>query len=402
MTAAGPLPTERLHYDDSLLSTFEAEVVAHGEFGGRPSLVLDRSAFYPESGGQLADRGKIAGIAVVDVQVDDAGVVHHLLDAEAPPLHARVAGEIDVERRRLHMALHTGQHILSRALLDVAGAETLSSRLGESVCTIDVGVAALEERDLARAEDLANSVVDADVAIRAFFPDPDTLGRLPLRRQPKVTDHVRVVQIGDFDFSPCGGTHCLHSAQVGLVHVSAVERYKGGTRVSFGAGRRARSELVARSALLGTIAQSLSCGPEFVSNAIDKLRRELSAARDALGVARASIAQRAADELLAAARAENRAQVVAQFEDATLELLRAVAQRITADKAAVALLAGSGGDAPVVVVRGEDSSFDCGAFLKRAMSACGGRGGGRPERAEGKLPSGVDWSALVRTQLESK
>jgi alanyl-tRNA synthetase len=400
---ASPPPTERLYYENSLLAEFEARVVAHCEIAGRPSVALDRSAFYPESGGQASDRGKLAGLDVIDVQVDEQGVVQHVLGGELPAVGSAVAGWIDLDRRRLHMALHTGQHILSRALLDVAGAETVSSRLGETACTIDVGIPALGERELAAAEALANSIVDSDVAVRAFFPDAEELEKLPLRRKPKVTDQVRVVQIGDFDFSPCGGTHCLHSAQVGLVHVTGVERYKGGTRVTFAAGRRARDQLVGESALLRSIAQSLSSGAEGVPAAIEKLRRELVGTRDALGQARALIAQREADELVSRARAEGRRFIVAQLEGATLELLRAIAERVLEEPQAVALLAGSAEDAaPVVVVRGSESSFDCGAFLKHAMSLCGGRGGGRPERAEGKLPAGVDWASHVRPLLEPR
>ena len=404
MTSPGSLPpTERLYYEDSLLAEFEARVAAHSELAGRSSIALDRSAFYPASGGQLADRGKLAGLDILDVQVDERGVVHHVLDGELPPVGSAVVGRIDLGRRRLHMALHTGQHILSRALLDVAGAETVSSRLGETACTIDVGVAALGERELASAEALANSIVESDVVVRAFFPDQAELESLPLRRKPKVTDRVRVVQIGDFDFTPCGGTHCLHSAQVGFVHVTGVERYKGGTRVTFGAGRRARDQLAHESALLRSIAQSLSSGPEGVSAAIEKLRRELSSAREALGQARAQIAEREAEELVKRARAEGRRFLVAQLAGATLELLRAIAQRLTEEPQAVALLAGSADEAaPVVVVRGSESDFDCGAFLKNAMSLCGGRGGGRPERAEGKLPAGVDWASHVRPLLEQQ
>src|SRR5262245_54193864 len=120
--------TERLYFADPLLLSFEARVVAHGS----ASIVLNRTAFYPESGGQMADRGRLAGAPVLDVQFDDHGVVHHRLDGPLPAVGASVTGEVDRDRRRVHMALHTGQHMLSRALEDVAGAATVSSRLGES------------------------------------------------------------------------------------------------------------------------------------------------------------------------------------------------------------------------------------------------------------------------------
>src|SRR5262249_3425100 len=159
-------------------------------------------------------------------------------------------GTIDRARRRVHMALHTGQHTLSRALVDVARADTVSSRLGETACTIDVDQAQVAERDLARAEDLVNSIIDADAPVRAFLPEPGELAALPLRRPPKVETDIRIVAVGEFDYSPCGGTHCLRTAQVGFVSVTGVERYKGKIRITFAAGRRARAELAGHASVL--------------------------------------------------------------------------------------------------------------------------------------------------------
>src|SRR5437879_871017 len=134
------MATARLYHADPFLLAFDDEIVELASFGGARSVVLGRTAFYPESGGQMGDRGTLAGRAVLDVQVDDAGVVHHLLEGELPPVGTRVSGAIERSRRRLHMALHSAQHMLSRALVDLAAAETVSSRLGETECTIDVDV----------------------------------------------------------------------------------------------------------------------------------------------------------------------------------------------------------------------------------------------------------------------
>ncbi|HVY46215.1 MAG TPA: alanyl-tRNA editing protein, partial [Minicystis sp.] len=307
-------PTTRLYFDDPLLLSFTARVTAHGTFGGAATVVLDRTAFYPEAGGQMADRGELGGLPIVDVQVDDAGVVHHRVDGALPPVGGEVAGSVDRARRRVHMALHTGQHMLSRALEDVARAATVSSRLGETACTIDVDVAALDERRVAEAEALVNAVVDDDVLVRAFFPDPAELASLPLRRTPKVTDNVRVVAIGDFDVSPCGGTHCLRTAQVGFVRVVGVERYKGKARVTFSAGRRARDAVVAEAAVLRGLGKQFTCGPDDVPLAVEKLRRELEGARHALGRARGKAADAIAEELSARARG-GEPLVVATLDD---------------------------------------------------------------------------------------
>ncbi|WNG57254.1 alanyl-tRNA editing protein [Archangium gephyra] len=397
-------PTERLYYSDPFLFRFTGRVLAHGTWNGAPSVVLDRSAFYPEAGGQMADRGVLGGRAIRDVQVDDAGVVHHVLElpegVSLPEAGTELAGEIDRLRRRTHMALHTGQHMLSRALVDVANAHTVSSRLGETLCTIDVDLDVLDERRVAEAEDLVNSIIDDDIVIRAFFPTPEELAALPLRRAPKVTDNIRVIQMGDFDVSPCGGTHCTRSAQVGLVRVLGVERYKGKGRVLFSAGRRARSELWEEAGTLRALGKSFSCGPLDVPASVDKLRRDLTESREALGAARAKLAESTAAELAAQAEQSPGKPVVAVLDGATPEYLRSVATRLTSRPEAVVLLAGRTPEGlSVLITRGSGSNFGCGAFLKRAAEAAGGRGGGRPEHAEGRLPPTTDWPAIVASLL---
>jgi len=203
-----------------------------------------------------------------------------------------------------------------------------------------------------------------------------------------------------FDVSPCGGTHCRSSAQVGLVRVTGVERYKGKIRITFVSGRRAREELAHHQDVLKGLSRELTCGPAEVPTAFEKLRRDLQETREALGLQRARLAEAAAEDLVRAARAAGETRLVAAFDDASVELLRQVAKRITAEPELVALLAARGPEGTqVLVARGASSPFDCGAFLRRLAQAAGGRGGGKPDRAEGRLPPGVDWPALVRQTL---
>src|SRR5262249_49114869 len=162
-------------HDDAYLRRFDAEVVALTTYKGTPAVVLDRTAFYPEAGGQLGDRGQLGGAQVIDTQELDDGAIAHLITGEPPAVGSQVTGELDWARRRQHMAQHTAQHLLSGALLDRAQAPTVSARLGESALTIDVARDRIPEREIATAEDLANDVIDDDVAIRAWFPGPDEL-----------------------------------------------------------------------------------------------------------------------------------------------------------------------------------------------------------------------------------
>ncbi len=313
--------TRRLYHEDAYLRRFEGEVLAVTAWQGRPAVVLDRTAFYPEAGGQLGDRGTLGGVPVIDTQETEAGIVH-VLDGAAPAVGARVAGELDWARRRQHMAQHTAQHLLSGALLDRAAAPTASARLGESALTIDAARDRIPDAELAAAEDLANDLIDDDLPIRAWFPPPDELARLTLRRDPKVDADIRVVAIGEFDLSPCGGTHCARTSQLGAIRIVGAERYKGMTRVTFTAARRGRAELFSRDQVLRGLATQFSCGPAEVPQAIDKLRRDADAAGAELTALRGRLAGTIARELLTGAAGATGPIVASLPGDA--ELLRGV------------------------------------------------------------------------------
>lgn len=407
------MPTEKLYWSDPFATTFEA-AARPGELEGRPSLVLDRTMFYPESGGQLADLGTLSiggrTLQVRDVQIDDAGVIHHLLDDAATKLDGpgAAAGAIDAARRRDHMAQHTAQHALSRALVEVARADTVSSRLGAASCTIDVE-GALSDAHVARAEDLVNAIVTDDVPVRQLFPTAEELARLPLRRAPKVYENVRVIEIEGFDFSPCGGTHCTRTGQIGLVRVVDVERYKGGWRVTFHAGRRALQDARRKEAVLAELARDFTCGVMDVGPAVGKLRAELKARLDALSTTRGELVELLAAQVLAAHPPDpsGTTRIVLSREHDDVPMLRTLAGRLAARPDVVAFCAApderggpDGPDVSIVVQRGASASLDCGAWLKKVAAAHGGRGGGRPERAEGRLPRGVSLAELAAQATE--
>lgn len=395
------MTTQRLDWEVPGTLEFDARVVGHASYGGKPTLVLDRSAFYPESGGQMGDRGTLGALAVTDVQIDDAGVVHHVVAGALPEIGSELHGVIDRARRRVHMSLHTAQHMLSRALADIASAETVSSRLGETDCTIDVDVESVEERRLSEAEDLVTSLIEDDLGVRVLWPTPEELPSLPLRRPPKVTGRIRIVDIGGFDFTPCGGTHCERTAQVGPVRVTGVERYKGKIRIHFTAGRRARAQAIEEAKILAALAKDFTCGAADVPAAIEKMRRELQSVRTTLGHVQTRLAESIAEALIAETVAAGRRHAIAVVDAGDREMLRAIAAKVATRDGMVALLATRTADGlAVACVRSASSAFDCGAFLKRAAAAAGGRGGGRPESAEGRLPAEADWPTTATKILE--
>lgn len=394
--------TTRLDFDDPLLFTFTARVLERGVRGNRRTLVMDTTAFYPESGGQMADHGVIGNVAVVDVQSDGYGIVHHIMapDGDLPKVGDEVSAVLDSCRRRFHMAQHTGQHLLSAALLEVARAKTVSSRLGEGASTIDVDRTELNVEELERAEALVNEIIENDVEVRTFFPTQEELASMALRRRSKVDTNVRVVAVGDVDLVACGGTHCTRTSQIGLVTILSAERYKGMTRVTFVAGRLARTLLSDHYRLLKRLAADFTCAAPDVPKAIDNLRSELTSTKESLNSVTSQLAKFTARELLAETTAP---LVVGSFDGADAAFLREVGTRIVAEPVRVALLAAPGPEGTTIfVARGEASDFDSGDFVRALTKAVGGRGGGRPAHAEGRLPPGIDWLALVAEQANTR
>ncbi|HEX5061368.1 MAG TPA: alanyl-tRNA editing protein [Kofleriaceae bacterium] len=385
--------TRRLYHDDAYLRRFDAEVVAHATYKDQPALVLDQTAFYPEAGGQLGDRGTLAGLAVSDTQELDDGRIAHVVGGDLPAIGARVNGELDWARRRQHMAQHTAQHLLSGTLLDRAQAPTASARLGETSLTIDAARDRIPDAELAAAEDLANDLIDDDLAIRAWFPSADELAAIKLRRDPKVTADIRIVAIGDFDFSPCGGTHCARTSQLGSIRITGSERYKGMTRVTFTAGRRARVELFTRDQVLRGLATQFSCGPAEVPAAIDKLRRDVDSSSTEITNLRSRLAT-----LLVDSFAGTGAVIAAIPGDG--ELMRSVAAKLVGAGRDALLSVADDTGTHVILMRAQGSALDCGALWKKLAAQLGGRGGGRADRAEGRVPTRVaDWAETIRPLL---
>lgn len=396
------MSTERLYFEDASRMRFESEVLAVRGL----DVVLRESAFYPEGGGQPSDGGTLslgsASARVVDVQVGEDGVVVHRLDA-LPATFAvgsALCGDVDPSRRREYSALHTAQHALSRALELEAAAPTVSARLSGSGATIDVGRAEIPEALLDRAASLARSVADDDLTVRAWFPSASELASLPLRRRPKVEDNVRVVAIGDFDFTPCGGTHTARSSALSPITIVSTERHKGLTRITFTAGPRGQRELaeVFHAAQRTSVGLKTTLGD--LDAAVQRLRAEIDLLRGERGTLRASIAASIAKELAADAIAEGGLIVFAR-QDLDASLVRDVTARVRDAAASVAglrFVIGLGAAEPsgrsIAIARVDGASGDAGKLLRAIASELGGKGGGRPEFAEGRVPATVELDAL--------
>jgi len=384
--------TERLYYDDAYLTEFSATVTDCVPDGGGFRLRLDRSAFYPTSGGQPHDTGMLGGVNVLDVLVGGDGDVWHITDA---PLAAGTAvhGKIDWPRRFDHMQQHAGDHMIASALWRLLGGVTIGLHVSGDVSTIDVampeGVTRISPEDIRRVELDVNERIQRDVPIRCWFPDPDELKALPLRKPPTVTEHVRVVAIGEDEMVACGGTHPATAGQLGLVKILNVAPARGKMRVSFVAGMRALRDYQAMydraheaAALLSTATDNLPAHVAAMQDALKEANLELNRLRRDAALRKLEAA------LETAPRTQDGAAVIARMLEGDANLLKDVASHLIKRSGVVALLGAKAGEdhAVFVFARSADVAIPMGKLLSDTAKPLGGKGGGRPDFAQGGGP----------------
>ena len=377
----GVLPvTDRLYYANAYLKSFEA--VVQEVKGG--AVRLDRSAFYPTSGGQPFDTGTLGGRRVTDVYIDDAGEVWHKVDGPLA-VGARVTGEIDWAR-----------------------GHTIGLHLGAEVSTIDVelpgGETRVPEGVIDEIEEQVNRDIQADLPIRCWFPSEDELKTLPLRKPPAVKDHIRVVLIGneaDGECCACGGTHPGSAGQIGVVRVLDARPSRGKMRVAFGCGMRAFKDVRLRSKMSDRAAALLSAPVEKLPEAVEGVLAREREARAALENERLAQAIRRADALYEAAASVNGFRVVADEScGLSAEALREMAARLTSHEKTIALLESAQADGSRLIVFARPEGE--GPHMGRLLSKAGGKGGGRPEFAQGGAPAGGAAARAMRLLTEAQ
>jgi len=380
--------TDRLYYTDSMLRRFTARIVDHRDSNRGPTVVLDRTAFYPTSGGQPHDTGTLSGIPVRDVWADDTDAVWHLL--ERLPAGEEVEGVIDWDRRFDHMQQHTGQHLLSAAFVRLREAATVSFHLGTDDSSVDLDVPQVSWDDAFRVEAEVNRVIweDRPVDVRVFREDE--LHHVPLRKPPQVRGSIRVVWIHDVDASACGGTHVPRTGVIGLLKIVRLERYKGGTRVGFLCGGRALAHYQRVLRGVQTVGNDLSVHVDQVPETVARLAADLKDTRRELETAWDALMAIEAERLWAAApETDGVRRVVAYRADCGPDQLAALAAHLAARPRTVALVAGPDAKGVRVLCKRSDDLADvnAGAILRQAVERLGGRGGGSATHAQGGAPA---------------
>lgn len=377
--------SERLYYTDAYLTAFDARVTAVEAHDGRPAVRLAQSCFYPTSGGQLHDTGTLGGMAVVDVVAADDGVLHVLDGAPAFGAGDVVHGAIDWARRYDHMQQHSGQHLLSQHFFRHFGWETVSVHFGAEESTLDLDTPDVSPAQLAEIEALANEMAYRSLPIRAYFVDESGLAAVPLRRPPKVTGAIRIVEIEAFDYSACGGTHVRITAEIAPIKLVRQERRRTQTRVTFLCGLRACRDYTRKHDLLLATAALFSNEPAAVPSLVQRLQEQSRAAERELGQLGEQLAGYEAADLLARGTVVNGVTLVAWLSSQhSPDALKAVAARLNEHPKTVALLGSVAGDkVTAIFCRSADVDLHMGTLLRDSLRAFGGGGGGRPDYAQG-------------------
>lgn len=378
--------TDRLYYHDSYLTEFRARIVDTSP--DRQRVYLDRTAFYPTSGGQPFDTGVLGGIPVIEV-ADEGDRIAHVLSAALS--EGEVEGHIDRARRLDHMQQHTGQHLLSAVLLDMFDAPTVSFHLGAEASTIDVDHS-LEDEDLRQAERRANEIVVENRPVTISFHD--SAEDLALRKPTEREGSLRIVTIADLDRSACGGTHVRATGEIGPILIRKLDRIRGNQRIEFLCGARAVARARADFEALSKIARAFSSPLDDTPALVEAQREKLLASDRARRKLSTELAQASGRALYgeAAAGADGVRRIIRRLDSLTDDT-RAEAQSFTSSGLAI-YVAFAENPPAILLAASAESGVRCGETLKRLLAAHGGRGGGNATVAQGSLPSKEALDAL--------
>ena len=393
--------TNRLYYTDPSCRRFDATVTRAFDHERRPAVTLDRTAFYPSSGGQPFDTGRLGGTDVVDT-IDDGDEIIHVL--ASPLAHgASVTGEIDWARRFDHMQQHTGQHILSGAIETLFENLTVGFHMGAEVSTIDLARDA-SSAEIERGVDESNRIVWEDRPVSIRFVSKSEAAALSLRKEPQREGTLRLIDISGFDLCACGGTHVDRTGAIGLIAVLGAERMRGGSRLTFVCGARALRALRAYRDAVAASVRVLSVLPNELPAAIERIQDESKELRKQAKGLQDKLAEREGARLAAAAPEIRGVRLVAEAIDGwDVTGLKSLAATATATARACVVLVTSAQPVSIVVACSPTVSIDANAVLQQLTHRFGGRGGGKPGLAQGGglAAPAQEVVAAARTLIES-
>ncbi len=370
--------THRLYYTEPYRRLFDATVSTVDQVDGAVQVTLDQTAFYPTSGGQPSDTGTLGGAAVTDVIDREDGAVVHVVTGPLRPGEV-VSGVIDWDRRFDHMQQHSGQHVLSAAFARLFAVRTESFHMGQLSSTIDLA-REVTAAEIARAEADANRVVWEDRPVTIRFAAAEEAVSMGMRKESGRTGTLRLIDVQDYDLSACGGTHVERTGAIGIIAIGGWEKFRGGSRVEFLCGDRALQRFRLWRDCLAAIQKHLSVAPVEMAASIERMQDESRGLQRTIRGFQEKLAGHEAKEMLA--KGSN--IIVEAIDGWDAQGLKAIAAAATAARAdAVVALFTTARPAQVVVARGAHATADATAILKQLAAKFGGKGGGKPDLAQG-------------------
>lgn len=378
------MKTRRLYHENSYLQEFDAQVVEIIEYPeNRFGVVLNQTAFYPESGGQPYDTGVLNDIPVIEVRQQQDTIIHIM---EQRLTDILVTGKINWTRRFDHMQQHSGEHILSGAFLELFGVFNIGFHLGDFFTTIDLAIDALTEQQIQQVEQRANEMVLANRPIHCSFIDKDQLADLKLRKElTKTYDTIRIVNMDGFDCCPCGGTHTAATGEIGLIKIRSWERIKTGVRIEFLCGFRALADYQQKNRIINSLSTELSVASEHILTAFNKQSERLRQLNKELADIRKIMTNHTAATLLSQAELTSGVRIIC-FSEQNSASQNQLASILTANPKTIALLGTTNAEtakSSLLFACSPDIELHMGAELKAVLQSVAGKGGGSAQHAQG-------------------
>lgn len=366
--------TEKLYYKDAYIKDFSAEVLSVTECEGGFDVILDKTAFFPEEGGQSADTGVIGSSPVIYVYEKD-GTVHHI--TKTSPLVGVALCRIDFDERFEKMQLHTAEHILCGIIHKLYGLENVGFHLGEEEVVFDVN-GTLSREELNRVEEIANEAVFSNIEIETFFPNSDELFSLEYRAKLDITENVRIVKIGDVDSCACCAPHVHRTGEIGLIKILEFMKHRGGTRIWMVAGRRALSDYRKKYSNIQRISALLSTPQHDTADALEKYMKDADGVRSLLKSSRVALAEAEAKFMR-----DSEGNKVVKLNDYSVDELRAFVNAYKARVGGLTVaISGRDGDYKYVIA---SNDIELSQEIKKINESLSGRGGGRGFMVQGSF-----------------
>ncbi len=373
--------TERLYDDDPYLTEFRAEVIEILPYGDKYGIVLDRTAFYPAGGGQPWDTGYLNDEKVTEV-IEKDGKLLHIVDNKL--LSTEVKGSVNWARRFDFMQQHTGQHILSACFEKLLNGSTDSFHMGKDIVSIEINIDNFSIDDAERIENMANDIIYSNLPVITRIVNGEEINSLPLRKMPKVTENIRIVEVKEIDYSPCGGTHVRATGEVGMIKIKSWEKCKGGIRFTFVCGNRALKDYGMYNSIIRTLSEKLSVRDSEIIEAIDKLLLDLRNTEKQLSAFTQELMRVEAENIIRECPVVSGIRLISKvFDNRSINDVKLLAQYLTKAPGTVALLACKNENAQVIFSRSEDVNMDMNTLFKAVLPIIDGKGGGNSKTAQG-------------------